>query len=146
MKSIYKPLLFIAALFATTACSNVDDEGLTPDTPVRTKRLTVNTTSDDDETRVVIGQLTDGKYPVLWENEGETLTLIEYDEQTDTYDTYDSDECSVLYNGKQASFSFNNFKEKEGNSFSYNAFSPACDFIKIDEDHCVEFTLPEVQK
>lgn len=141
MKSIYKPLLFIAALFATTACNNVDDEGLTPDTPVRIKHLTVNATSDDDETRVVIGELADGKYPVLWENEGETLTLIEHNGSE--YKTYNSTGYNTE-DGRTATFTFD-IEEREGSSFSYNAFSPYSAFNGVD-DTCLEFTLPEVQK
>ena len=141
MKSIYKPLLFIAALFATTACNNVDDEGLTPDTPVRIKHLTVNATSDDDETRVVIGELADGKYPVLWENKDERLTLIEYNGSE--YKTYNSTDYNTE-DGRTATFTFD-IEEREGSSFSYNAFSPYSAFNGVD-DSCLEFTLPEVQK
>lgn len=73
-------LKFAFAAFAVVAlanCTNDIDEQPAHETTGGTVKLCVNATLGEDS-RAVIGSLTDNKYPVTWSETGETLLLAQY--------------------------------------------------------------------
>lgn len=101
-------LKFAFAAFAVVAlanCTNDIDEQPAHETPDGTVKLCVNATLGEDS-RAVIGSLTDNKYPVTWSAEGETLLLAQYINNAADAKTYTSDVYTTSDANKKANFYF----------------------------------------
>ena len=105
MKNLFKIAFSAFAVLALANCTdNLDSTA--PEVSGGKHKLTLNAALGE-ESRTVVGDLNNGKYPVTWSTSGESLQLVEYiNLPSNSPQTYTSEEYSLTDGDKKADFLF----------------------------------------
>ena len=150
MKKICKyPLFCLLAVFSC-ACQEemVEDIDVKPHYTGQT--LKVSAEVNVGGTKAYMGDKTDGRYPFLWEKEGESLVLLERaslegnDRFTAVQNVESSPEYSLSDDSRSADFVFELQELANGDAFEYGCISPASCFRSADKDGII-IGVPSVQ-
>ncbi|MCQ2170487.1 MAG: chitobiase/beta-hexosaminidase C-terminal domain-containing protein [Bacteroidales bacterium] len=140
-KSFY---LASAAIVATMlfSCAKVEEKSLSSEKGTLKVELTAST--DTPATKVTIGSKDGTKYPVTWDAEGESVTMIEvrHGEKVNESSISSEEEYTLSQDKKTAKFSFK-LEEANADSYDYLFVYPASTgFNKTQDPMTLTLSLP----
>lgn len=108
-----------AAVIAAAGCTAEREDSSAP----QGGKYVLSVAGSYEGTKVSIGSLTDGKYPVTWSESGETASLIELVDG-ELGNSVTASDPALSSENKVATFSFE-MEAKEGASYDYYLYSPS---------------------